>query len=70
MTERRRRLFRADSLLDMPISPFRAFPVQFACLIQSATGIIVFSQVVIATSVGTERLMYYVEGFWGVIDQP
>jgi hypothetical protein len=68
MTERRRRLFRADSLLDMPISP-GSIPVQFARLIQSATGIIVFSQVVIATSVGTERLMYYVEGLWFVIDQ-
>ena len=69
MTEHRRRLLRADSLLDMPISPFRAFPVQFACLIQSATGIIVFSQVAIATSDDTEELMYYAEALWFVIGQ-
>ena len=47
MTERRRRLFRADSLLDMPISPVPAVPVQFARLIQSAAGIIVFTEVAI-----------------------
>jgi hypothetical protein len=57
MTERRRRLFRADSLLDMPVLSFRAIPVQFARVFQSATGIIVFSQVVIATSGDTEELM-------------
>jgi hypothetical protein len=57
MTERRRRLFRADSLLDMPVLSFRAISVQFARVFQSATGIIVFSQVVIATSDDTEELM-------------
>jgi hypothetical protein len=57
MIERRRRFFRGDSLLDMPIFPFSAIPVQFARLFQSATGIIVFSQVAIATSDDTEELM-------------
>jgi hypothetical protein len=37
-------------------------PVQFARLIQSATGIILLSQVVIATSDDTEKLMDHVEG--------
>jgi hypothetical protein len=60
MIERRRRFFRGDSLLDMPIFPqFVPIPVQFARLIQSATGIIVLSQVAIATSGGTEQLMRY-----------
>jgi hypothetical protein len=49
MTERRRRLFSADSLLDIPVPPFPAVLVQFARVFQSATGIIVFSQVAIAT---------------------
>ena len=57
MTERRRRLFRADPLLDMPIASFPAVLVQFARVFQSATGIIVFSQVAIATSDDTEELM-------------
>jgi hypothetical protein len=70
MIERRRRFFRGDSLLDMPLSPLPAIPVQFqfARLIQSATGIIVFSQVAIATSTGAEKLMEYVEALW-FIDQ-
>jgi len=62
MIERRRRFFRGDSLLDMPISPVPATPVQFARLIQSATGIIILSQVAIATPTDTEKLMHYVEG--------
>jgi hypothetical protein len=49
MTERRRRFLRSDSLLDMPISLIPAIPFQFARVFQSATGIIVFSQLVIAT---------------------
>jgi hypothetical protein len=57
MIERRRRFLRGDSLVDMPIFPLSAIPVQFARLFQSATGIIVFSQVVIATSDDTEELM-------------
>jgi hypothetical protein len=69
MIERRRRFFRGDSLLDMPISPVPAIPVQFARVFQSATGIIVFSQVAIATSTGAEKLMKYVEGLCFVIGQ-
>jgi hypothetical protein len=57
MTERRRRLFRADPLLDMPVLPFPAVLVQFARVFQSATGIIVFSQLAIATPDDTEELM-------------
>jgi hypothetical protein len=69
MIERRRRFFRGDLLLDMPISPVPAIPVQFARVFQSATGIVVFSQVAIATSDDTEKLMEYVEGSWFVIGQ-
>jgi hypothetical protein len=61
MIERRRRFFRGDSLLDMPIFPGSCNYFQFACVFQSATGIIIFSQVVIATSTDAERLMDYVE---------
>ena len=54
----------------MPICRrFLQIPVQFARVFQSATGIIVFSQVVIATSDDTEELMYYVEALWFVIGQ-
>jgi hypothetical protein len=63
MIERRRRFFRGDSLLDMPIPPGSCNSFQFACVFQSATGIIIFSQVVIATSTDAERLIDYVEGF-------
>jgi hypothetical protein len=69
MIERRRRFFRGDSLLDMPISPVSEIPVQFARLIQSATGIIVLSQVAIATSDYAEKLMEYVEGSLFAIGQ-
>jgi hypothetical protein len=69
MIERRRRFFRGDSLVDMPIFPLSAIPVQFARLFQSATGIIIFSQVVIATSMGIEKLMSYVESLSFVIGQ-
>jgi hypothetical protein len=41
--------------------PFPAIPVQFARVFQSATGIIVFSQVVIATSTDAEKLIDDVE---------
>src|SRR5437762_11741624 len=61
MIERRRRFLRGDSLLDIPFSPLPEIPVQFPRLFQSATGIIIFSQVVIATSMGIEKLMSYVE---------
>jgi hypothetical protein len=61
MIERRRRFFRGDSLLDMPIFPGSCNYFQFACVFQSATGIIIFSQLVIATSTDAERLMDYVE---------
>jgi hypothetical protein len=58
----RRRLFReGDLVLGMPISPVPATSVQFARVFQSATGIIVFSQLAIATSTGAEKLMEYVE---------
>jgi hypothetical protein len=63
MIERRRRFFRGDSLLDMPIFPRFLQFLSIACVFQSATGIIIFSQVVIATSTDAERLMDYVEGF-------
>lgn len=62
MIERRRRFFRGDSFLDMLFSPVPAIPVQFACLIQSATGIVVLSHLAIATSDDNEKLMDYVEG--------
>jgi len=42
---------------------------QFACVFQSATGIIIFSQVAIATSTDAEKLVEYVEGFSLVIGQ-
>ena len=63
MIERRRRFFRGDSLLNMPIFPGSSKSFQFARVFQSATGIIIFSQVVIAASTDAERLMEYVEGF-------
>jgi hypothetical protein len=69
MIERRRRFFRGDSLLDMPISPVPAILLQFARVFQSATGIIVFAQVAIATSDDTEKLIKYVEESWFVIGQ-
>jgi hypothetical protein len=69
MIERRRRFFKGDSLLDMPIFPGSCNFFQFACVFQSATGIVIFSQVVIATSTDAERLMDYVEGFSLVIGQ-
>jgi hypothetical protein len=69
MIERRRRFLRSDSLLDMPFSPVPEIPVQFARLFESATGIIIFSQVVIATSMGIEKLMSYVESLSFVIGQ-
>ena len=69
MIERRRRFFRGDSLLDIPFSPVPEIPVQFARLFQSATGIIIFSQVAIATSTDAEKLVEYVEGFSLVIGQ-
>jgi hypothetical protein len=53
----------------MPISPLPAISVQFARVFQSATGIIVFSQVAIATSTGAEKLMDYVEALWFFIGQ-
>jgi hypothetical protein len=46
----------------MPISPLPAIPVQFARVFQSATGIIIFSQVAIAASSGAEKIEDYVEG--------
>jgi hypothetical protein len=49
--------------------PFPTVLVQFARVFQSATGIIVFSQVAIATSDDTEELMYYVEALWFVLGQ-
>jgi hypothetical protein len=70
MIERRRRFFRGDSLLDMPIFPRGSCnSFQFACVFQSATGIIIFSQVAIAASTGAEKLVEYVEGFSLVIGQ-
>jgi len=69
MIERRRRFLRGDSLLDIPFSPVPEIPVQFARLFQSATGIIIFSQVVIATSMGIEKLMSSVESLSFVIGQ-
>jgi hypothetical protein len=69
MIERRRRFLRGDSILDMPISPVPEIPVQFARLLQSATGIVVFTQVAIATSNDTETLMEYVEALSFVIGQ-
>ena len=69
MIERRRRFLRADSLLDMPISPVPEIPVQFARLLQSATGIMVFTQVAIATSDDTEKLMEYAEALSFLIGQ-
>jgi hypothetical protein len=62
MIERRRRFFNGDSLLDMPIPRGSCNSFQFACVFQSATGIIVFSQLVIATPLDAEKLMHYVEG--------
>jgi hypothetical protein len=44
-------------------------PVQFARLFQSATGIIVFSKVAIATSMDAEKLMDYAESLLFVIGQ-
>jgi hypothetical protein len=67
MIERRRRFLRGDLLLDMPIFPVPVVPFQFACVFQSATGIVVFSQVAIATSTVDEKLMEYVEGLWFVV---
>ena len=61
MIERRRRFFRGD-FLDMPFPTLPAIPVQFARLIQSATGIIILSQLAIATPTNTEKLMDYVDG--------
>ena len=69
MTERRRRFFRSDWLLDMPICRRFYDSLQFACGFQSATGIIIFSQVAIAASTGAEKLVEYVEGFSLVIGQ-
>ena len=69
MIERRRRFFRGDSLLDMPILPGFLQFLSIACVFQSATGIIIFSQVVIATSTDVERLMDYVEGFSVAVGQ-
>src|SRR5262249_36984704 len=57
MIARRRRFFRGDSLLDMPFFSRSCNPVQFARVFQSATGIIVFAQLAIATSTGSEKLM-------------
>jgi hypothetical protein len=50
-------------------SPGSCNSFQFACVFQSATGIIIFSQVVIATSTDVERLMDYVEGFSVAVGQ-
>jgi hypothetical protein len=69
MIERRRRFLKGDSLLDMPIFTSSCSSVQFACLFQSATGIVVFSEVVIATSDDAEKLMRYVEGLWFAVGQ-
>src|SRR4029077_14447385 len=64
------------SLLPEPIRswtcrfpPFPAVLVQFARVFQSATGIIVFSQLAIATADDTEELIFYVEALWFVIGQ-
>jgi hypothetical protein len=69
MIERRRRFFRGDSLLDMQIFPVPPVPVQFARIFQSATGIIVFTEVAIAASDDTDKLMGYVEQLWFVVSQ-
>ena len=69
MIERRRRCFTDDSLLVMPISRFLHYQVQFARVLQSATGIITFPQLDIATSTDAEKLVEYAEGFWFVIGQ-
>ena len=69
MIERRRRFFRGDSLLDMPIFPRFLQFLSIACVFQSATGIIIFSQVAIATSTDAEKLVEYVEGSSLVIGQ-
>jgi hypothetical protein len=61
MIERRRRFFRGDSLLDMPIFPGFCNSFQFACVFQSATGIVVLSELAIATSTDAENLMQYVQ---------
>jgi hypothetical protein len=60
MIERRRRFFKGDSFLDMPIFPRFLQFFQFACVFQSATGIIVFAQVAIATSTDIQKLIHYV----------
>jgi hypothetical protein len=52
-----------------PIFPLFPIPVQFARVSQSATGIIMFFQLAIATSTDAEKLMEYVEGLWLLIDQ-
>jgi hypothetical protein len=62
MIERRRRFFADHSLLDIPIFPLFPIPVQFARVSQSATGIIMFLQLAIATSTDAEKLMEYAEG--------
>jgi hypothetical protein len=49
--------------------PLPAIPVQFARLFQSATGIVVLSQVAIATSTDAEKLVEYVEDLSFVIGQ-
>jgi hypothetical protein len=53
----------------MPISPVPAIPVQFARVCQSATGIIVFSQLVIATSDDTGKLIAYAESLFVALDR-
>jgi hypothetical protein len=53
----------------MPFSPVPAVPVQFARIFQSATGIIVFTEVAIAASDYTDRLMEHAEQLWFVIGQ-
>jgi hypothetical protein len=61
MTERRRRFFRSDWRLDMPICLWIPAIISIACVSESATGIIGFAQLVIATAIISERLLYYVE---------
>jgi hypothetical protein len=53
----------------MPITPEFLQFLQFACVFQSATGIIVFSEVVIATPAAAEKLMDYVEGLLVAVSQ-
>ena len=69
MIERRRRFFRGDSLLHMPIFPRFLQFLSICMRIPKRNWHYIFSQVAIATSTDAEKLVEYVEGSSLVIGQ-